>query len=218
MLECGVPIARIKAAMGWDFSRLDGCLVSHSHGDHCRAAADVARLGVDVWASGGALAELGLSGRRFRTAAAGRLERIGGWRVLPFPAVHDAPEPLGFAMRAPGGEALAFLTDSAYSEHAFAGLDFLLAECNHDRDSLDASLESGEIDAARRLRVMRNHFSLEGCVGFALACRKLSPGLRRIVLLHPSGQNADEALMVRRMQEATGIAAEMAAPGAKICL
>lgn len=51
LLECGIPWKRIAMGMKWDFSRLQGCVISHEHMDHARAAKDLLKRMIMVWAS-----------------------------------------------------------------------------------------------------------------------------------------------------------------------
>ena len=50
LLDCGIPIKRICEAlwdMGTRLSNIEGCFVTHSHGDHVKAAQKLANAGVD---------------------------------------------------------------------------------------------------------------------------------------------------------------------------
>ena len=221
MIECGVSINAIKAALDFDFSRVDGCLVTHSHQDHCKAASDLCKLGVNIYSSSGTLHEIGLDNHHRAIALNPEVSRIGAfkspWRTLPFAIKHDTSEPFGFFITNNANrEKFIFLTDAAYSPFAFTEIDYLLVECNHDYDSLNDSVETDAISDAHRLRVMTNHFSLENCVEFAKVCAKYSPALRRVVLLHTSDQNADVNKMIKTMQEKTGIVTEVAIGGKTI--
>jgi len=48
MLESGVRITKIRQALNHKLSIIEACLVTHSHGDHAKAARDVISAGVDV--------------------------------------------------------------------------------------------------------------------------------------------------------------------------
>ncbi len=201
LLDPGIRFADIRRGLGFGVSGLAGCLISHEHLDHCRAAADLMKAGVDVYTSAGTIEALGLTGHRARPIQAMRQFRIGTWTILPFDAVHDAAEPLGFLLAGAAGKLL-YLTDSAYCRYRFQGLTHLLIEANHSWRILRENVANGTIPVEHKNRVMRNHMSIETLLAF-LAANDLSQ-VREIHLLHLSDQNSDEALFKRRLQEATG--------------
>ena len=44
LLDAGIPLAQIQAGCGYKVSQLSGCLVTHGHGDHVKAAKALARM------------------------------------------------------------------------------------------------------------------------------------------------------------------------------
>lgn len=201
LLDCGLTIRELKVATGHRLSTLAGCLVSHEHGDHAKAAADLMRAGVDCYMSRGTADALGLSGHRLHIIHALKQLRIGNWTVLPFDTVHDAAEPLGFLL-ATGREKVLYLTDSAYCKYRFPGLMHILIECNHSMDILRARVESGALHPAMKRRIMQNHMSLDTVKGF-LRANDLSR-VREIHLLHLSDGNSDAAQFEREIRSLTG--------------
>src|SRR5690606_24791936 len=109
LIEAGLKIADIRKALDFRVSRLAGVLVSHEHMDHSKAAADLAKAGVDVYASEGTLRTRKLVGHRFKAIQAHKQFRVGTWDILPFDVEHDVEEPLGFLLANQDGEKLAFL-------------------------------------------------------------------------------------------------------------
>src|SRR5690606_16205721 len=159
----------------------------HEHGDHARAAADIMRAGVDIYASRGTVKALGLSGHRVALIRALEQFRVGTWTVLPFEAVHDAAEPLGFLLASKAGGKLLYLTDSAYCKYRFRGLTMLAVECNYSDDLLRQAVEAGRISESVRRRILRNHMSLERLLEM-LRANDLSQ-VQEIHLLHLSDGN-----------------------------
>ena len=53
LLDAGIPLAQIQAGCGYKVSQLSGCLVTHGHGDHVKAAKALARMGVNIYTSQG---------------------------------------------------------------------------------------------------------------------------------------------------------------------
>ena len=201
LLDCGLPVAQLKQATGYRLSTLAGCLVSHEHGDHSKAAADLMRAGVDCYMSQGTADALRLSGHRLKIVRALQQFSLGAWTVLPFDTIHDAAEPLGFLLAA-GEEKVLYLTDTAYCKYRFNGLTHILIECNHAADILQANVESGAVPAAMKRRVMRSHMSLSTVKGF-LKANDLSQ-VRDIHLIHLSDGNSDAERFKSEIQAMTG--------------
>lgn len=201
LLDAGLTIRELKVATGHKLSTLAGCLVTHEHMDHARAAADLMRAGVDVYMSAGTAEALGLTGHRLRIVRALEQIQIGSWTALFFDTIHDAAEPLGFLL-ASGAEKVLYLTDSAYCRYRFRGLTRILIECNHALDILNANVESGAVPAAMKRRVMKSHMSLDTVKGF-LRANDLSR-VREIVLIHLSDGNSDAGRFKKEVQQLTG--------------
>lgn len=100
LLECGVRFDRIKQALGFNVSRVVGCLVTHEHKDHSAAVYSVIAAGIDVYASGGTHSAMKtLLSHRAKILSINQRKGIGGFEVLPFDVNHDAAEPMGFLIR-----------------------------------------------------------------------------------------------------------------------
>lgn len=202
LIECGLRFADIRKALGFRVSRLAAVLISHEHLDHSRAAADLARAGVNVYASAGTIDARGLIGHRVKHIEAKKQFQVGTWTILPFDVEHDAEQPFGFLMANQDGEKLVFITDSYYCRYTFSGLTHIAIECNYSLQILDANIAAGRVHPAMRPRLLRSHFSLENVLDF-LRANDLSK-VEEIHLLHLSDNNSDEELFKRRVQEVTG--------------
>lgn len=177
--------------------------MTHAHQDHCKAARDLAKLGVDVYTSRGTIDACGLAGHRIRTVEALQEVRVGSFQVLPFDVQHDAPEPLGFLFASMAtGEKLLYFTDTYYIKYRFKGLTHIMAECNYDAESVRRSAEAGHTPIERVPRLMKSHMSLETLLTM-LKANDLSR-LRQIYLLHLSDNNSNEAYMRESIQKLTG--------------
>lgn len=201
LLECGKKAAALRKLLGRPLTDFEACLISHEHLDHTAGAKDLARLGVPLWASAGTLEALRLSGElSAHSIVDGRVLDIAGYRVRPFPVVHDAAQPLGFLIEsATTGEQLVFATDTAYLKYTFAGVDEIAVECNYSLASLEASCMNDGV----RERIIRSHFELGRVVEWLGKC-DLSK-TRRIWLIHLSAAHADAGRFVEIVREATGI-------------
>ena len=205
LLEAGLPIARIKKAIGFSLSSISGCLISHEHGDHSKAIPDLLKAGIDCYMSMGTAREKGVADHhRVIIRGAGEIFSVGSWRVMPFRTIHDCVEPLGFLLRSDEtGEKLLFATDTAFMANRFNGLTHVMVECNYDEESLTESVNFGKITMGQYERIVATHFGLENVVEF-LKANDLSR-LKEIHLMHLSNGNSREILMIDVIQRLTGV-------------
>lgn len=198
LLEAGLPVRELRRRVG-GLADLTACLITHEHADHARGAADLLRLGIDVWCSAGTASALGLSGPRVHALRDREQVQIGEVAVLPFATTHDAAEPLGFVLHGGvEGDVLLFATDTATLPPARGcGLTLLAVECNHSADLL------GEMPGAQRARLEASHLSLA-----TLQRWIVDVGLtrcREIRLLHLSSAHSDAERFRTAIEAQTGI-------------
>lgn len=187
-------------------SDLGGCLISHEHQDHAKAANDLLRAGVDVWMSEATAIVLGSIGHHRLHAIKNETFIIeNGWICLSFGLEHDAADPKGFLI-ANGPEILLFIPDTAYVTNRFKEVTMIAIECNNIAEILSKNIQEGYIPAVVGKRVRRNHMSLENLISM-LKANDLSR-CRAIYLMHLSDGNSDERCMIQEVQEATGIPTE----------
>lgn len=198
LIEAGIPINRIKKALNYDFSNIQGCLVTHEHGDHAKAIKDIANLGIDVLGSRGAFKALNCTSHRFVPVRHGQAKTIGEFEVLPFNVEHDVDEPLGFLIKQ-GNERLLFATDTYYLRYRFNNLTYIAIECNYVRSVMEEGLEKGTIDIKRVARTMKSHMSLENLIEF-LKANNLSK-VKEIHLLHLSNDNSSIPIIKREIKK-----------------
>ncbi len=202
LLEAGIRFADIRKALKFRVSDVAGCLISHEHGDHGNAAADLMRAGIDIYASTGTLSALKLNGHRAKVIHAKEQFQVGTWSVLPFDIQHDVAEPLGFLLMNQAGEKLLFVTDTYYIRYTFSGLTHIMVECNFSVKILDQNILTGRVPYSMKSRLLRSHFSLENVRDFIRA-NDLSR-VQEIWLVHLSDTNSDANLFKREIQSITG--------------
>lgn len=202
LLECGIPWKAIQRGLDFKTSELAGCLVSHGHKDHCKAAEDVMRVGIDCYMSQGTADVLGASGHRVKIIEPLKQFAVSGWAILPFETQHDCDGSLGFLLANQDGEKLLFITDSYYCKYKFAGINVIMIECNHSYDILDQNVANGSLPLTMKNRLIQSHFSLENVKEF-LKANDLSK-VREIHLIHLSDGNSDEERFKREIQELSG--------------
>lgn len=199
LLECGLRFAEIRQGLDFRLAELGGCLITHEHGDHARSVRQMIKAGVDCYASAGTWAALDVESHRSHDVDPGKNSRMGTWLVTPFPAHHDAAEPLGFCLDSVATrERLVYSGDTGYIGPRFAGMTHIMVECNNAWDAVRGS----QAPAAVKRRVVGTHMSIESVRAF-LAANDLS-AVREIWLVHLSDQHSDAEDFRRQVQEQTG--------------
>lgn len=211
LIDCGISINRIQEAlweMGTRLSNIKGCLVSHSHGDHVKAAQKLADAGVDIYTSAETIRISHLGGCRVHPISDfinknGEAVNIGSFIVYALEVKHDAPETLSFVVSPKKDrERLLYVTDAEMFQYKIDHLTHIMIEANYDPDVLTGNVERGSIHEARAKRTIRNHMSIETAL---LTLSRLDKSLlRQVWLLHLSNDNAG-ADFKRRAQEITGV-------------
>jgi phosphoribosyl 1,2-cyclic phosphodiesterase len=201
LLECGIPIDKLKKSCNYRLSGILSCLVTHEHKDHSKASKDVMAAGIDLYCSEGTAEAAELSGHRLHIIKAEQQFKIGSWIIKPFSTQHDAKEPLGFLI-ANGEDKLLFATDTFYLRYKFKGLTHIMLECNYDLQTLDENIATGYVDERRRSRLLRSHMSLQQCKA-TLQANDLSR-MKEIHLIHLSFKNSDAPRFKREIQQITG--------------
>ncbi|QNP15595.1 MBL fold metallo-hydrolase [Bacillus pumilus] len=202
LLECGITFKKMQRTFDFNM-RFEGCLITHEHGDHCKALKDVLRAGIDCYMSPGTAQALGVEQHhRINLVKARQTFRIGTWFIMPFDVQHDVSEPYGFLLANEDGDKLLFATDTYYIKYKFPGLTHIMVECNYSEAILDANIENGSIHKSMRNRLIQSHFSLENVKTF-LAANDLSK-VQEIWLLHLSDTNSDERLFKEEIAKQTG--------------
>jgi len=204
LLEAGISIQKIKQGLNYKLSEIDGCLVSHSHNDHCKAVKDLLKNSIDVYTSAETIEAIGVQDEhRAHTIEAHKQFTIGTFIVRPFETQHDCEGSLGFLIQSiVTGEKLVFITDSYYCKYRFVGLNYVMLECNYSADILQANVSKGSLPEAQRARLVHSHFSLDHVKEF-LRVNDLSQ-VREIYLLHLSAGNSNAARFKREVQAVTG--------------
>lgn len=209
LLELGLPWKTMSRALGGEASKAAGALVGHAHQDHCRAALDAAKAGLDVYLSPGTFRSLSVPDelrRRFRNVLGGTVE-VGSWKVKAFAVAHDASDTVGFFIQAPDKDRVVYLTDSGGCSMTFPGLTHIAVECNHDPELLAGR---GELPDELKQRIAANHLSLPACIEF-LARQDVSK-VREVWLLHLSDGNSDAEHFRSCVEAATGRPTFLAEP------
>ncbi|MCY7816891.1 MBL fold metallo-hydrolase [Bacillus haynesii] len=202
LLECGISFKQMQKSFQFKMSQFAGCLVSHEHGDHCKAIKEVLKAGIDCYMSPGTAEAIGISHNRIKPVPVKQPFKVGSWSIMPFDVQHDVAEPYGYLLANQDGDKLLFATDTYYIRYKFPGLTHIMVECNYSIDILNENIESGRTPAFMKKRLLRSHFSLENVKEFLKAndLRKV----QEIWLLHLSDSNSDGQLFKNEIAKLTG--------------
>ncbi|WP_338788778.1 MBL fold metallo-hydrolase [Metabacillus sp. FJAT-53654] len=202
LLECGINYREIQKGLDFQISEVSACLVTHEHGDHCKAIKDVMKAGIDCYMSAGTAGAINVQHHRIKKVKAKQQFQVGTWTILPFDVQHDVSEPLGFLLANQAGEKLLFATDTYYIRYKFKGLTHLLVECNYSLEILNENIMNGKVPPVMKKRLIKSHFSLENVKDF-LKENDLSK-VQEIWLLHLSDSNSNADLFKKEIMKLTG--------------
>ena len=201
IIECGLPLSKVKESLGFDLSKIKGALVSHCHGDHAKYAPEYMKAGIDVCSSIGTLETMPYN-HRMRVLSASKKYEISEFTVMPFSIEHDAPDPFGYLIQHSEMGLCLFVTDTCYLKYKFAGLNHIIIECNYSQEILDSRLSEGDTISLVRNRVIQSHMSLETCKD-VLRANDLT-GVNNILLIHLSDGNSNAELFKSEIVSLTG--------------
>lgn len=208
LLEVGVPIERYLSVFPNRWGDLIGCLISHEHKDHVRFIRNYAEFGIKFYATQGTLEEVRLKERhQLKVITNGQLFNLSEQiSVFPFKVIHNAKDPSGYLIiDKESDESLLFITDSAYLEYQFTGVNYFMVECNYideiaDQNKLEANIVGSQF-----------HMSLKTCIEFLSHCD--TQKTNKIILIHLSDKNSDEQKMIFEINKMTGVDTVAALPG-----
>ena len=201
MIECGVRFSEVQKAFNFELSDVAGCLISHSHKDHCKAAKDLARAGMDLWMSEQTRKEIGIEGHRIHTFKSKAVFSVGTFRVMPFFLKHDV-ENHGFLLRDKDGEKLVYITDTAFVDFVFSDVNYYMVECNHYAPQMERLVKAETISQYLHDRIKRSHLELSK-VRQLFRDHDLTK-CQGIHLIHISETNGDAKFFQTEIQKLTG--------------
>lgn len=212
LLDAGLPIRAILREADW--KTLQGCLITHEHQDHAKAARELAGMGLQIYMTEGTLEAINGNGGLTALNAVQTLSPfdVGEFTVMAFETQHDASQPCGWLIRyKPTGETALYATDTYYLRYTFPGVDYWIVECNYCDDIVDAQQRAGTLSSALRSRLKKSHLSLRRLLA-VLKANDLTKA-KAVVLIHLSGERSDEKAMVAAVKEVTGLDEVYAAVG-----
>jgi len=209
IIEAGVHVKEIKQALDFDFRKVVGCIVSHSHGDHAKSIDDIAKLGVKVYSGEDTIKR----SHNKRIIKHLQFYEIGEFKVMPFNVPHGVQN-FGFIISHKSVGNIFFATDANYINYMFSNINHYMIEANFDQAKLDENVESGKLPNVVRKQVMVSHMSLQTCKEFLSANDLFKAD--KIILLHISVGNLDPDKALKEIKELTKKKVFIAVKGLKI--
>lgn len=188
IIEAGIDLLEVKKLLNFDISKIQGCIVSHEHIDHAKHIDNYVKSGINVYVSEGTKDIL--QNKNLKTLNKNKDNKIGDFVIIPFKAIHDAKEPIGFLIYHDDIKPILFLTDSKYLLYNFhQHFGTIIIEANFDNNILIEKYLSGKINNSVRLRIMENHLSIQNCIDAIK--RNITDKTENIVLIHLSDGNSN---------------------------
>ncbi|SHE61598.1 MBL fold metallo-hydrolase [Clostridium fallax] len=216
IIECGLPYKTILNGLNFNLSNVVGCLISHEHKDHSKAANDLINNGIDIYLSEGTIAGIEFtdinSGYRINKLISEKTIKIGSFIILPFETEHDANEPLGFLIYHNDIGKLLFITDSYYCKYKFSDIDHVMIECNYSLEIL----KEKQLPQTLKGRIIKSHFELDNVKNF-LKTTDLND-TKEILLIHLSDGNSNSEQFKTEIERLTGKPTYIADKGLEINL
>jgi phosphoribosyl 1,2-cyclic phosphodiesterase len=212
LVDAGLSARQIRqrlALAGRTPENLSGILITHEHSDHIQGLAVLAeKLRIPVYCNRptqDAIRDHSNAKLDYRLFATGASFEIGDVLVETFSIPHDAQDPVGFLLRAPGAN-IGFVTDLGHVTRLVIErirvANVLVLEANHDVKMLQ---ECPHRPWSLKQRILGRHGHLSNEDAADAAEQIMSAELRHLYLGHLSRQCNDPALahtvMVDRMQK-----------------
>lgn len=214
IIECGVPFLQVKKAINFQTQRIDGCIISHEHGDHFKYHKEY--VGTNLFMSAGTMKHFkGVGIHRCNIIKDKQPFNVGSFRIFPFNIQHDAEEPLGFVISHEESGNILFLTDTSNWRYQIPNIHHMIVEANYCEDILDRkSIITG--NKFLRDRITNSHLSIRQCLQL-LALNDLK-NVENIVLIHLSDSNSNEEDFKSKVERLTAKQTHVAKNGMTINL
>ena len=186
LLECGVPAKEMLKARDYRTSMVNGCILSHIHGDHAGYIKQYMQYGIMVYTSDEVQSDIEtIMGERTIGLQRMKRQQMGSFSVVPFHVPHGDTECDDWLIDSPEGRIL-FITDAEYCPYDFSkmNINYGLIECNYSEDYI-----SREEDGAKFDHVLTGHMELQTCKRLIQSIN--SQSLRSIGLIHLSAGNGN---------------------------
>lgn len=169
VIEVGVPMKECMRALDYKIDGIQGVVISHNHGDHCKYENQYEQYVLPIWKP---VEEIETN------------KKFGNFRVIAFELPHDGTENRGLFIYS-CEERIVYMTDMEYTAYTFknAKPSIMLIECNYAEKYLNE-------EEVKFNHEVKGHCSLETCKGIIKA--NDNDKLKQIILIHPSKDALDK--------------------------
>lgn len=196
LLECGVPAKEMLKAIDYQTSMVNGCILSHIHGDHAGYIKQYMQYGIKMFTSDEVETDVeAVIGEKTIGLQRMKRQKIDSFSVIPFSVPHGETECDGWLIDTAEGRVL-FITDAEYCPYDFSkmNINYGLIECNYSEDYLSA-----EDSSSKNHHVLTGHLELQTCKRLIQSIN--SNSLRSIGLIHLSTGNGNPQRFRREISE-----------------
>ncbi len=199
IVECGVRYSDILKAIGWNPSKVAGCIITHEHRDHCESFPKMVKAGIKCYALPEVFESFGYTSNFMsERITPPNIFNVGKFMVKPFPVRHDVPC-LGFIIAHKEMGSTMFLTDTMYTEFRPKGLNHIMIEANYSDEILQYNIDNREEPASMRDRLLASHMEIANTIKI-LNSTNLD-FVNEVVLLHLSARNGNPTAFQARVKE-----------------
>lgn len=213
LIECGVKFESIVEAVNFNIGKINACLITHEHGDHCLASKKIEGCGINIISGRKTLDYLGIKGTPIISG-----QRIGvkNFNIIAFNVQHNAVEPFGFIVTHPEMGNLLFVTDTNVLKYEIPiKFNHIFIEANYCEKLRESKLEKYGRDFVEKRRI-NTHMSLQ-TAHLTLSKMDLSE-CRNIVLIHLSDGSTDSKRFKEETEQKFGVPVTIADNGIEVNL
>lgn len=204
LLDLGLPAKEIKKAIDFRISDVVGAVVTHSHQDHSKAAADFEKMGIQIFTpynigvffEGEHEERIHVKYGNFDMSAFALTDLNGKW--MHTNADGSECPCYGFLITHPDMGRLLYITDTELIKWRFKDINHILLGVNYDKNMIDNENQS------KRNHVFRGHLSIDTACDFVKANN--SDALKNVIMCHLSSENADKDLFIEKMKKIVPVA------------
>jgi len=202
IVEAGYPLKEVLKAINFDREKIQGCLVSHEHGDHSKYIKDYLNNGIKCLTPP-YYSQL-LNNMNAYTVEEQTSIKVGdnrGFVCTPLEMIHDV-ECYGYTIYHPEMGSVLFITDTEYVPHdlGFFKFSHIMIEANYGEDIIRKKMQTDATMIPHLRHIMKGHLSIENCISY-LTKMDLSE-CNDIILLHLSDNNSNEKDFIKRVRSA----------------
>lgn len=232
ILDCGLPMRKIKKSLGWNTSKVVGVLASHGHSDHIKAFEDFLRIGIPVYTNDETADHFEtVTGERMTGVPQGVAFKCGEFTVSGLYVPHDGTSNFAFLISHEESGNILYATDmfkmvqidENYQAKKVTYTDRTTGELKQGNIqwtfegkqalshmiiecNYDVDMLVG-MESFKKEHVGYGHHSLRACKKFVKD--NMTPLLRTVTLVHLSRDNSNAERFLKEIKDIVGSSVEV---------